>query len=177
MDDMDSRYYLDSLKARELTKANRVPGVQKVLVVLSSAGMVYDAEAIRHKILLFYPESAVFFRATSGRPLGIESPKQVDLIIDLTGPRQRSPLFYASKLRRMGRFVVGRNAGFLRKRIYDRIFDEKSKSDLPGDLLERERVVQREVLALAGVAMIPVGLATPDRSKEIALELPPLARG
>ena len=173
----ESKSYLAQLDKRELTKANRIPGVQKVLLVLSSDGLVFDTESLRQTVLLAYPEAAVFFRTTAGKALGVEAPKQVDLLIDLTGPGQRSPLFYAYKLKGMARFSVGRNAGFLRRRIYDRVFDEKAiLSKLSKNTLDREREVQREVLALAGVATAPMGHATPDRGKEIALDLPPLSR-
>ena len=50
--------------------------------------------------------------------------------------------------------------------------DEKdSKIKLPENIFDYERVVQREVLALAGVPFAPFGDLTPDRSKSIALEL------
>ena len=175
--DQDARDYLAQLEERERTKANHVPGVQKVLVVLSTTGLVFDTESLRQMILYAYPEAAVFFRTTSGKALGVEAPKQVDLLIDLTGPGQRSPLLYAYRLKGMARFSVGRNAGLFRARIYDRVYDEKPiLSRLPRNTLDRERVVQREVLALAGVAMIAMAHATPDRGKEIALDLPPLSR-
>ena len=92
-------------------------------------------------------------------------------MIDLTGPRQRQALFFAKKMRGFSRFAVGRNAGFFRKRIYDRIFDEKAKQDtIPTELLERERTIQREVLALAGVAFVPMGDLPPDRGKITPLD-------
>lgn len=175
--DGDPKTYLAHLSDRERVKGNHFAGVQKVLVVLSSRGMVYDIESLRQKVFLSYPEAAVFFRTTSGRPIGVPSPKQVELLIDFTGPGQRSPWFYGMRLRRMARFAVGRNAGFFRPRLYDRILDEKALGDqLPLDVLVRERMVQKEVLALAGIAFIPAGYATPDRGKMIALELPPLSR-
>ena len=175
--DQDSKTYLSSLDDRERTKANRIPGVQKVLVILSSHGMVYDIESLRQKVLQAYPEAAVFFRTTAGYPMGVESPKQVDLLIDFTGPGQHAPWFYPLKLKKMSRLIVGRNAGVFRERVYERIFDEKAIRDkLPKDTLARERIVQKAVLALAGIAMVPMGNATPDRGKEIALDLPPLAR-
>jgi len=177
--DADSKTYLSSLDEREKVKTNHLTGVQKVLIVLSSKGMVFDTDSLRQKTLLAYPEAAVFFRTTSGKPIGVPSPKQVDLLIDLTGPGQRSPMGYALKLRRMSRFSVGRNAGVFRKRVYDRIYDEKADSNsshLSKVYLERERQIQKEVLALAGIAFIPAGLAAPDLGKVIALELPPLSR-
>ncbi|MBU6376550.1 MAG: hypothetical protein KGQ59_11180, partial [Bdellovibrionales bacterium] len=100
-----------------------------------------------------------------------------DLVVDFTGPGQRQGWFFARRLRRMARFAVGRNAGLFRKRIYDRIFDEKARENsrlrVMGTL-QREREVQRMVLALAGVASMPHSESGADRSGHIALELPPL---
>lgn len=156
---------------------NKVPGVRTVLVVLSAAGIVFDIEAIRQKIVLSYPDAAVFFQTTGGGLVGPSVPHRVDLLIDLTGPRQRQPFFFPRRLRRMARFAVGRNAGFFRKRIYDRIFDEKTRRrDFMGNILEYERTVQREVLVAAGVLMGPVSETPPDRSASVPLELPPLKK-
>jgi hypothetical protein len=137
--------------------------------------MVLDIEAIRQKVLLTYPDSAVFFLTTRGRPMGAEVPDAVDLLIDFTGPRQRQGWFFAKGVRRKARVAVGRNAGLFRSRIYDRVFDEKVKGvTLPHDLLARERMVQRKVLELAGVAVAQQGEALADRGKTIALDLPPM---
>jgi hypothetical protein len=43
-------------------------------------------------------------------------------------------------------------------------------------MLDRERQVQREVLALAGVALKQAGDVTQDLGQSIALGLPPMAR-
>jgi hypothetical protein len=175
--DSESTHFLALMAELERTKGNRVPGVRTVLVVLSSAGMVYDIEALRQKVLLSYPDAAVFFLTTTGKPIGSHAPGQVDLLIDFTGPRQRQGLLFAKKLRRIARVTVGRNAGFFRKKIYDRVFDEKAKSSgLPSEVLERERHVQREVLALSGVAFVPAGDTPPDRGKITPMELPPFAK-
>jgi hypothetical protein len=73
--------------------------------------------------------------------------------------------------------AVGRNAGLFRRRIYDKVFDEKAQmAKLPRDVLDRERHVQREVLALAGVALKQAGDTLPDRGQTIALGLPPLMK-
>lgn len=171
-----SEYYLNLLKERERLKELRVPGVRTVLVVLSSAATPFDVESLRYKISSSYPEAAVFFMNTSGNPYGVPSPQKVDLLIDLSGPGQRQGWFFAKKMRRLARFAVGRNAGWFRKGSYDRIFDEKDPShQVPTDVFERERRVQKEVLALAGVPLVPAADTTVDRSKKIALELPPLA--
>ncbi len=107
------------------------------------------------------------------------APHVLDLLIDLTGPKQRQGFLFARKLRKRARLIVGRNAGFFRKHIYDRIFDEKDTESaklVPYDMLERERYAQKQVLALAGVPIIPVADLTADRSKTIALDLPPMSR-
>lgn len=175
--DAETESLLSLLTTQEQIRNNRVAGTRTVLVVLSARGMVFDTESLRQKILLTYPHAAVFFRTTYGRPIGVPAPKQVDLLIDFTGPGQRQYLFYAKTLRRMARVAVGRNSGLFRKRIYDRVWDEKTRlNQLSRDLLERERQVQREVLALAGVAIAQTGDLTQDRSKTIALELPPMSR-
>lgn len=175
--DPQSELFLISMGGREKVRANQVAGVKTVLVVLSSRGMVFDVESLRQKILLAYPEAAVFFRTTDGKSIGPEAPSRVDLLVDFTGPGQRQGLFYARKLRRMARVAVGRNAGFFRKKIYHRVFDEKAHAaTLPVESLEREREVQKMVLGLAGVAFAPVGDLPPDRGKNIALELPAMQR-
>src|SRR5579885_3511462 len=143
--DAESTHFLSTLMSEEQVKAHRIPGVRTVLVVLSAAGMVFDIESLRQKILLSYPDSTVFFLTTLGKPIGSPPPRQVDLLIDFTGPRQRQGWFFARKLRRMARAAVGRNAGLFRKRIYDKIYDEKAPeskdSALSKDVLERERQV------------------------------------
>lgn len=174
--DSESLSSLSQLATQDQIRAYRVPGVRTVLVVLSAAGIVYDIESMRQKILLAYPQAVVFFVNTVGKAVGAAAPHQVDLLIDFTGPGQRQGILMAKKFRRMARIAVGRNAGLFRKRIYDRVFDEKAQSSsLPADVLRRERVVQKQVLALGGVPMVSVGEALPDRSKSIALELPPMA--
>jgi hypothetical protein len=176
MMDPESDVLLARMAEQEKSKTNRIPGVRTVLVVLSSAGMVFDVESLRQKVLLAYPDAAVFFLTTLGKPIGARPPTRVDLLVDFTGPRQRQGLFYAKKLRRMARVAVGRNAGLLglRKKIYDRLYDEKAKAlDLPGEILMRERHVQKEVLALAGVAFVPAGDTPPDRGKITPMEQAP----
>ena len=162
---------------QDLVKGNRIAGVSTVLVVLSAKGIVFDVHALRHEIRLAYPDATVFFRTTLGRPVGPPAPGYVDLLIDLTGPGQRQGWFYSRKLRRGSRVAVGRNAGLFRKRIYDRVFDEKNNpTHLPYEVLARERLVQKLVLGLAGVAMVPTGETHPDRGKTIALGLPPMQK-
>lgn len=173
--DPETQALLLRIEQEKRILVNRIPNVRTVLVVLSSDGMVYDVESLRQKVHLAYPEAAVFFLATHGEPIGVSAPGKVDLLIDLTGPGQRQALFFARKLRRMAKFAVGRNAGLFRKGSYDRVFDEKSSAtEIPKDTLARERVVQREVLTLAGVPFAPQGDALPDLGKSIALELPPM---
>ncbi len=175
--DRETERYLDLLAYEQQIRAQKIPGVRTVLMVLSSRGMVYDIEALRQKVLQTYPEAAVFIQTTYGKPIGAAAPKSVDLVIDFTGPGQRQGWFYSRKLRRMGRVTIGRNAGLFRAKIYDRIFDEKAKKDqLPSELLTRERWVQKEVLALAGIPLSQSADPGTDRGQTIALELPPLRK-
>jgi hypothetical protein len=162
---------------QEATRGNRVPGVKSVLVVLSAAGMVFDTESLRQKIHASYPDATIFMLTTIGKGIGAEAPSKVDLLIDFTGPRQRQGLFYARKLRSRAGVAVGRDAGLFRKKIYDRVVEEKARTpQLPTEKLARERVVQREVLELAGVAFLPMGDSAPDRGKITPTELPPFAK-
>jgi hypothetical protein len=175
--DAETLASLKRLDGLEQISKNRVQNASTVLVVLSSAAMVYDIDAIREKIKAAYPHAVVFFWNTAGESMGAKAPSSVDVVIDLTPPRARQGLFFARKIRRRGKFVVGRNAGFFRKSSYDRVFDEKAAAGkLPMDRFHRERLVQKEVLALAGVSMIETGSPTADLAKVIALELPPMAR-
>jgi hypothetical protein len=176
----NSQYYLELLAEQERLKANRFAGVRTVLVVLSSSGMAFDIDGFRGRIHSSYPEAAVFFVTTRGKPLGAAAQGHVDLVIDLTGPGQRQQPLFARSIRSKARFTVGRSVGFFRKRIYDRVFDEKSAESLRQlqslHPLAREHEVQRRVLALAGVASAPHAESAVDRGKSIALDLPPLAR-
>lgn len=175
--EVESDYYLESLAQRSEIHSQKISGVGTVLVVLSSRGMVYDPEAIRQKILSVYPDAAVFFRNTDGKALGVSAPQKVDLLIDLTGQGQRQPWFYSRKLRKMARFAVGRDAGFFRKRIYDRVLEEAPFRSKIRDILDYEQAVQREVFALAGIPMSRTGDLTEDLEKVIALDLPLMKKG
>ncbi len=174
--DPDTSSLLAKIERERQAAKNQFKGVKTILVVLSAKAMVYDTESLRQKILLVYPDAAIFFLTTLGKPIGSSAPRRVDLLIDFTGPGQRQGWFYALGLRGRARICVGRNAGLFRKRRYDRVVDEKARKDLPGEMLARERVVQREVLQLAGVPMALTGEVPPDRGKQIALELPPMKR-
>jgi hypothetical protein len=152
-----------------------IQNVKTVLVVLSSKALAFDMPALRNLITHAYPGSAVFFISTSGDPVGVEGPHRVDLVIDMTPPAAHQSPFFALKMRGRGKTVIGRETGsFFRRWKYDRIFNEKSETNAPVDYLERERWAQRMVLELAGVPVIRQGGVTQDRSKEIALELPPM---
>lgn len=171
--DRESEIRLTQMAEKDDVISNRISGVRSILIVFSSRGMVYDAESLRQKVLLSYPDSTVFFQTTDGKPVGAPAPKSVDLLIDFTGPRQRQPIFHAFGLRRRARFVVGRNAGMFRKKIYDRVFDEMSDGgNVPDELLKKERFVQKQVLNLAGVAFVQAGDIPPDEGKTIPLSLP-----
>jgi len=179
--DSESQTLLELMREQERVKGSRFAGVRTVLIVLSSRGLVYDIPALRHEVCLAYPDATVFFRNTLGKAIGASAPAYVDLLVDLTGPGQRQRLFYALKLRRGARAAVGRNAGLFRKRSYDRVYDEKAHPAQEStrafhDVLEQERHVQKRVLALAGVGLIPTGETHPDRGKTIALGLPPMQR-
>jgi len=176
--DPESEAFLDILSDEERVRAHRIPGVRTVLVVLSSRGMVLDRDALRQKILFTYPDSAVFYMTPLGQAVGTAAPRKVDLLVDLTGPGERQAgLCFPRKLRGRARVAVGRNAGLFRKRVYDRVYNDQTKSaELPQDVLERERVVQREVLALGGIAVAQRGEALRDQSHTIALGLPPISR-
>ncbi|MEK6579945.1 MAG: hypothetical protein AABZ55_12015 [Bdellovibrionota bacterium] len=173
--DPESSRFLTEMAEQERVKANRFRGVRTVLVVLSATGIVFDLESLRQKILLSYPDAAVFFLTTRGSSVGTSAPQELDLVIDFTGPKQRQGFFFAKRIRGIARFAVGRKTGFFRKRIYDRILDEK-KETLPTEMLERERSIQRKVLALAGVAFMPMGDVPPDRGKITPLDLPPMQK-
>lgn len=171
--DGESENCLSQVAEQEPILSHRVSGVKIVLVVLSARGMAFDREALRHKILLSYPDAVVFFQNTMGKPIGAHPPDQVDLLIDFTGPGHRQGWFYSKKLRRLARVAIGRNAGLFRKKIYDRVVDERSGDPkIPSDPNELEKWAQKQVLNLAGVALIQAGETPPDRSKVIALELP-----
>lgn len=176
VEDQDTEKSLSSLSEIEHLQKNKFKKVKTVLVVLSSAGMGFDIDSVRQKIIMTYPEAAIFFQSTSGKSFGVDAPRSVDLVIDLTGPGQRQPWFYSHKLRRMAKHIVGRNAGLFRKKIYDKIVDEKKQDALPKERVMRERVIQREVFALAGIPVVPIGDPTADRERVIALSLPPLSR-
>lgn len=176
--DGETEFFLKKMAEQEKLKSNRFAGIRTVLIVLSSTSMAFDIESLRQKTLLAYPEAAVFFMTTLGKSIGSSAPQFVDLLIDLTGPNERQGLFFSKKLRKMTRVAVGRNAGLFRKKIYDRVFDEKTLENASLlDKLAREQIVQREVMALAGVAFVPTGDTPPDRGKTIALELPPMVSG
>jgi hypothetical protein len=175
--DAETARYLARMAEEERVLANRVPGVRTVLVVLSSVGMVYDLDSLRLNISRSYSDAVTFFVTTDGTTLGASCPSQLDLLVDLTGPGQRQCLLYARKLRKISRMTVGRNAGFFRKKIYDRVYDERAKlRELPVEKLARERVVQKAVFDLAGVSFLPSGNTPMDRGKLTPMELPPFAK-
>lgn len=173
--DQESQEALSVLAAQEKVKANRVPGVKTVLVVLSSKGVVYDSEALRQKIRQTYSDAKVYFLTTMGVAMGEKAPKNVDLLLDFTGPGERQSLFYAKKLRRMARVAVGRKAGLFRARIYDRVLDpSKDGAAFSKDILERERHAQKLVLEQAGITLFQYGDTPADVGRSIALKLPAL---
>lgn len=125
--DPDTDAFLKRMAEQKRVRANRVEAVRTVLVVLSARAMVFDVNSLRQKILLTYPDVAVFFTTPLATPIGAAVPGTVDLLIDFTGPGQRDRFFSGRRLRKIARVAVGRNAGLFRKRIYDRVFDEKAR--------------------------------------------------
>ena len=175
--DAVSEGFLVRLAHEEKVKSACFPGVRTVLVIFSATGIVFDQVSLQQKIRAAYPGALVFFRTTAGHPVGKTVSGQVDLLIDLTGPGAHQGFFFARKLRRLARISIGRNAGIFRKRIYTKVVDEKSRmATLPKDSLARERVIQREVLAAAGIALEQTGEVPADQGKTIAIHLPPLTK-
>jgi hypothetical protein len=177
--DPESVELLSQIRKQEKVKTNRIAGVRTALVILSSKGMVFDSHSLRHEVRQAYPDAAVFFKTPLNVAIGGHAPAHVDLLIDLTGPGERTSFFFARKLRRSARVAVGRNSGLfsIRKRIYDRIYDEKTNAgQLPGETLDRERFVQKQVLDLAGIGASFSGETHADLGKSIALELPPMKK-
>jgi hypothetical protein len=172
--DHETQSSLGAISESNQLKNARVPGVKSVLVVLSTRAMPFDVESLRHKIHIAYPDAVAYFMNTSGAPIGTILQTGADLIIDFTGPGTRGGWFLARRLRKIGRVISGRNAGPFRKRIYDRVFDETQSSEfLPSDLLERERMIQRQVLAMVGIPSLPLGDPGEDLSRSLATLLPP----
>jgi hypothetical protein len=151
--DPESERIIGLLSAREKIRSNRVPGVRTVLVVLSARAIICDIDALRQKVTVAYPDAAVFYYTATGAPIGMPAPRHVDLLIDLTAPRQREPLLFSKRLRRMARVAVGRKSGWFRAKLYDRVFDENAGAGkLSKEPLENERQVQALVLELAGIS-------------------------
>ena len=147
-------------------------GIKNVLVVFSSRAQSFDEAALENFIKHAYPGCKVFFLSTSGHGIGPKAPAKVDMVIDFTQPGARQPFLFALKMRQKARYAIGRKAGiYFRTKLYDRIYDEKNDSSKPKDYLEGETWAQRKVLELAGVHTVRHGGVTPDRSKDIALEL------
>ena len=168
--DPESVSTLQSLLAEEAIRKNRVKGVRTVLVVLSGRSVVYDDASLRQKIQLTYPDAKIYFMTTDAFPLGEKLPAsaKIDLLIDFTGPGHKHKWLWSRSLRSRARVCVGRPAGFFREFIYDRVYPESKRTDLPRDVIERERIVQKEVLALAGVPLSHQGAVGTDLGRVIA---------
>ncbi len=184
-DDPETQTSLDSLAPKDALRGQIVPAVRTVLVVFSATAMAFDAEALRQKIGMTYPDAAVFFQSTAGKPFGVPAPHRVDLLIDLTAPDDvgsfwlwgKQGSLQALRLWRRSRFQVGRKSGILRTMLYGRVYDESRKDrKIAGHPFDHERQVQVEVLKQAGIPMTPTGDLTADRATSIALELPPLSQ-
>jgi hypothetical protein len=147
-------------------------GIKTILVVFSSRAQSFDEAALENFIQHSYPGAKVFFISTSGHSIGQKSPTKVDMVIDFTQPGARQKFMFPFSMRKKARYAIGRKAGlYFRSKLYDRIYDEKNDPSKPKDYLEGEAWAQRKVLELAGVSVVRHGGVTPDRSKEIALEL------
>ena len=158
-----------------MTQTQTFENVHSVLVVLGSKSQAFDQSALRNLITHAYPGAAVFFISTSGDAVGTEGPHRVDLVIDFTQAGARQSKFFAFSMKKRATYTVGRNAGwFFRRKYFDRVYDDASDREMPKDYLEQERWAQRKVLELAGVPVVMQGGVTPDRGKEIALDLPPM---
>lgn len=173
--DLETQGNLSFMVEEDKIRVNRMAGIRTVLVVLSAKGMVFDTESLKQKIWSSYPDASVYFWTTRGSALGAEAPPLVDLVIDFTGPKQKQSIFFAKKIRRKARIVVGRDVGFFRKKIYDLVFDERSDSpQATQEPLRREQEIQKQVLALVGIPFVRSSSTPPDLSRTIALELPPM---
>jgi hypothetical protein len=177
--DLESTSSLHQLQEEEQVRKSKVDHVRTILVVLSGRAIVYDDASLRQKISLTYPEAKIYFMTTKAYALGEKLPAsaKIDLLIDFTGPGDRHKWLWARQLRSRSRVCVGRPAGLFREHIYDRLSTELKIKNLPHDVLERERLVQREVLALAGVPISHKGNSGTDLGKSIASRLPPLRNG
>lgn len=169
--DSESQHFLHLLGEEERIRKNKLEGVKTILIVLSGRAMVYDTWALKQKISLTYPGSQIYIVTSGGYPIGEKAPEKLDLVIDFTGPRHGHKWFFARNLRSRAKYCVGRPAWFFREWIYDRVVPE-GKMDLPNDVLERERLVQKEVLELAGVPLSQKGNPMNDLGKTIAQDLP-----
>jgi hypothetical protein len=85
----NSDFYLSLLAEQERLRVHRIAGARTILMVLSSHGMAYDLDGLRSRIHGAYPEAAVFFMTTKGKPMGTAVQGHVDLVIDFTGPGQK----------------------------------------------------------------------------------------
>ena len=164
--DQESQKFLHLLDQETELRKHREKDIKTVLVILSNRGLTFDVASLKQKITLAYPGAQVFFKATGGGDcFGPAAPSQVDLLIDFTAPGAHQHLGMFLKFRMQGRIVIGRNKGIARKLLYNRVFDEKNPElDLPRDLLQSERIVQREVLALAGIPLSQHGDVLMDES-------------
>lgn len=163
---------LQELQAEEEIRKNRIENVRTVLVVLSGKAVVYDDASLRQKIHLSYPDAEVYFVSTEAIAIGKKLPSsaKIDLVIDFTGIGHRHKRFFARRLRSRARVCVGRNAGFFRAHIYDRVVDDLQFTARVQDVLLRERVIQKEVLAQAGIPLSHQGDLGKDLQKKIAAQ-------
>ncbi len=168
--DNETNSALQGMMEDEAIRENRIENVRTLLVILSGRSIVYDDASLRQKISLTYPDAEIYFMTTEAFSMGKKLPSnaKIDLLIDFTGPGHRHKWFWARALRGRSRVCVGRTAGFFREFIYDRVFKEEGLKGLPTTVIDKERFVQREVLALAGVPLSQNGNLGLDLQKKIA---------
>ncbi|MBC7387229.1 MAG: hypothetical protein H7301_13840 [Cryobacterium sp.] len=161
---------LTQLLQDEEIRQNRVENVRTILVVLSGRSVVYDDASLRQKIQMTYPEAKIYFVTTDAKPFGekMSASAKIDLLIDFTGVGHGHKWFFARRMRSRARVCVGRNAGFFRAHIYDRVIADEHYVEVGQDVISRERIIQREVLAEAGVPLSHQGDLGRDLGKTIA---------
>jgi hypothetical protein len=161
---------LTQLLQDEEIRSHRIDNVRTVLVVLSGRSVVYDDSSLRQKIQMTYPEAKVYFVTSDSQSFGEKLPSsaKIDLLIDFTGAGHGHKWFFARRLRARARICIGRNAGFFRAHIYDHVIHDEKYIELGQDVISRERIIQREVLAMAGVPLSHQGDLGRDLGKTIA---------
>ncbi len=140
--------------------------VSRILIIVSRRGMILDGAALEKTVHWAYPAASVAWAESWSK---LVRPEPVDLLIDLTAPRDWEGFWDAWRLRRLASWIIGRKAGWLRSWLYDRVFDERAEPGLPAESLERERFVQKKLFSWVGIPFFHAAPPLPDLGK--ALEL------